>query len=208
VNERFPLDRRCVFAWAPHLGREEALMAAARVHVKPAALTGPLPALAFESSDVREVERVLAEARSVDVDAWAVSVADVEQLERLRRVEATASGPVLVTNKGQRRLDVGALVDLRWKARVERRVQALLPGVGDGLLVVPPELEVKGPSRQAGELQVLVDLQRRATAVSPQRVLVQALAPTQLGASPTMPAELVAVALAEGLRRRAARARG
>ncbi|MDX2014216.1 MAG: hypothetical protein SFW67_28715 [Myxococcaceae bacterium] len=204
MKERFPLDRRCVFVWAPHLGRDEALMAAARVHVKPAALTGPLPTLAFASNDAREVDGALTSARSVDVDAWAVSLREVEQLERLRRVELTPSGAELVTQRGPRRLEVGSLVDLRWKAGVERRVQVVLPLLGEGVLVVPAELEVKGPSRQAGELQVLVELQRRAMAVAPERVLVQALSPVQVGATPDVPAELVAVALAEGVRRRAA----
>jgi hypothetical protein len=205
VKDRFPDDRRCVFVAAPHLGRDAALMAAARVHVKPSALTGVLPTFSCASSDAREVAAVLAEARSVDVDAWAVSLREVEALERLRRVDVFDATVRLVTQRGERPFDFGALgafVDVRWKAGAERRVQVLLPRLGEGVLVVPSELEVTGPSRQAGELQVMIDLQRRAAGRAPARVLAQAVLPAQVGAPADVPAEVVAVALAEAVRAR------
>jgi hypothetical protein len=173
--------------------------------VKPASLTGPLPSYSFASSDAREVEGALAEARSVDVDAWALSLRDVEAMERLTRVEAKGPLVRLITQRGERPFDfsaLGAFVDLRWKAAVERRVQVLLPRLGPGVLVVPSELDVSGPSRQAGELQVVVELQRRAAERAPARVFGQALLPAQVGAPADVPAELVALALAEGLKAR------
>ncbi|MCA2978010.1 MAG: hypothetical protein INH37_06985 [Myxococcaceae bacterium] len=205
VNRPFPTDERCVFLSAPHLSGEAALLAAARVHVKPAALAGPLPRFAFSSSDASAVDEVLEEARSVDVDAWALSLADAQPLERLRRVERVGARIDLVTTGGQRPLDaatLGAFVDLRWKTVMERRVQVVLPRAGPALLVVPGELEVTGPSRQAAELQVMVDLQRRAMGVGPTRTFTGPLLPTQLNAPRELPAELAALALAESLRRR------
>jgi hypothetical protein len=205
----FPPNRQCVFVTGAHLGRDAALLAAARVHVKPAALLGPLPVLAFQSSEPREVQAVLADARSVDVDAWALSLDEVTALPRVRRVEVQGAEAVLHTALGPQRVEfarLAAFVDVRWKAAVERRVQVLVPQGGRALVLVPSALEVSGPSRQAAELKVLVDLHQRALAAVKDRVFAQALLPAQVGAPVDLPAEVVAVAVAEFLQRRADRA--
>jgi hypothetical protein len=204
----FPPQRQCVFVTGAHLGRDAALLAAARVHVKPAALLGPLPVLAFQSSEPRDVQAVLADARSVDVDGWAISGAEVGALPQVRRVELQASAAEVQTSSGPQRIEflrLAAFVDLRWKAAVERRVQVLVPQGGRPLVLVPSALEVTGASRQAAELKVLVELHQRALAAVKGRVFAQALLPAQVGAPGDVPAEVVAVALAEFLQRRADR---
>ena len=100
---------------------------------------------------------------------------------------------------------VASLVDLRWKAASETRVVALQPDEGGVVLVSAKDLDVDGPSRLGAVLKVQVELQQAAMAAVKDRVVVQVLTPQLLGVPLDTPAELVALALVEGVRLRSRR---
>lgn len=199
----------CVFAAGDHLQREQALLAAARLHVRPAALQAPTPVVALVTDDATEAAHLVADARAVGVDAWTVAGSDLDGLEVATRLRLDAGGAdVTLRGGGARRVPfagLAAFVDLRWKAAKESRVSVLLGADGRAVLVSAGALEVDGPSRQGALLTLHVELQRGVTAARPARALSVSSSPTQLGVPPEMPAELIALGLAQGHARRAAR---
>lgn len=199
----------CVFASGAGRTREQALLAAARLHVKPSALTGALPCCVLVTNEGAEVQRLLDDARSVDIEAWAVSGADVRAADQAARITLTDGGADFTTPTRVRRVTfarMGAWVDLRWKGPgAEARVLAVVPDDARPILVKTGSLEVDGPSRQGALLRLLTDLQQAAQASARERVLALVSTPQQLGTPPEVPPEVVALALAEGVRRRAGR---
>jgi hypothetical protein len=127
-------------------------------------------------------------------------------VERATRVALFTDAAELTTPLRVRRIvfsQLAAFVDVRWKSTIERRVLVLLPFDAEPVLVTAAELEVDGPSKQGALLKLTSALQQAALAAVKQRVVVQVLTPVQLGTWPTTPAEVVALALAEGVRLRA-----
>ncbi|MBE2248899.1 MAG: hypothetical protein IAE78_05060 [Myxococcus sp.] len=198
----------CVFASGAHLARDEVFLAAARLHLKPAALQSPSPVVALLTDDGAEADALLRDARDVNVDAWAVSRVELQRLEHTTRVTSVPGGAELSTPAGARSVlfsRLVGLVDLRWKAQQEVRVVVLQPGAGPALAVSAKHLAVDGPSRQAAVLKVHVELQQGAAAAVKERVAVHTLTPAQLGVPMDTPAEVVALGLLEGVRRKTAR---
>lgn len=193
----------CVFASGSHLAKDQVFLAAARLHVKPAGLQAPLPVCALVTNDALEAERVLRDAKDLGVDAWAVGSADVTRADRAKRVVSGGGTADISTATRVRRVvfsRLASFVDLRWKAATETRVIALHPDEGGVVLVSANGLEVDGPSRSGAVLKVQLELQQAATAAVKERVLVQTLTPQQLGVPLDTPAELIALALVEGVR--------
>ncbi|MBM4782379.1 MAG: hypothetical protein GQE15_32290 [Archangiaceae bacterium] len=196
---------RCVFASGAHLSREQSFLAAARLHVKPAALQTELPVCALTTDDEAEALRLVEDAKAVDVQAWQVTGARAAAVERATRVALFKDAAELTTPLRVRRIvfsQLAAYVDLRWKTTAESRALVLLPFDADPVLVTAAELEASGPSQQGALLKLTVGLQQAALAAVKERVIVQVLTPVQLGTWPTTPAEVVALALAEGIRLR------
>lgn len=199
---------RCVFASGAHLTRDQQFLAAARLHVKPAALQAPLPVCALTTDDEGEAARLVEDAKAVEVQAWQVSGARAAAVERATRVALFQDAAELTTPLRVRRIvfsQLAAYVDLRWKTTSESRVLVLFPFDADPVLVTAAELEVEGPSKQGALLKLTAGLHQAALAAAKERVVVQVLTPLQLGAWPTTPAEVVALGLAEGLRLRPTR---
>ncbi|MBL8919517.1 MAG: hypothetical protein JNJ54_11690 [Myxococcaceae bacterium] len=199
----------CVFATAPGLGREQALLAAARLHVRPALLTAPLPCCLLVTNEVTEARALLDDAKAVGVDAWVVAGADVRATDQATRVTLGEGVVDFTTATRVRRVTfarLAAYVDLRWKLpSAEARVVVLVPDDARPLLVKPEALEVDGPSRQGALLKLLTDLQQAALARAREATLVHVGQPQQVNVPPEVPAGVVALALAEGLRRRPSR---
>lgn len=196
---------RCVFASGAHLSRDQQFLAAARLHVKPAMLQAELPVCALTTNDEAEALRLVEDAKAVDVQAWQVTGARAAAVERATRVALFKDAAELTTPLRVRRIvfsQLAAYVDLRWKTTTESRALVLLPFDADPVLVTAAELETDGPSKQGALLKVTVGLQQGALASVKERVAVQVLTPVQLGTWPTTPAEVVALALAEGIRLR------
>ncbi len=195
---------RCVFASGAHLTRDQQFLAAARLHVKPAALQQPVPLCALTTDDEAEAQRLVEDAKAVDVHAWQVSGARAAAVERATRVALFPEVAEFTTPLRVRRVvfsQLAAYVDVRWKTTTESRVLVLLPFDADPVLVTTgPELELDGPSRQGALLKLTAGLQQAALAAVKERVSVQVLTPLQLGAWPTTPAEVIALALAEGMK--------
>jgi hypothetical protein len=199
----FDPSTQLVFLWAPALTREQALVAAARVKVKPASLQGPLPICALASRDDDEVRRVLMDASSVNVPAWVVSPATLDRLERVAGVIFTASGVEFVTGQRIRRVPYErliALADVRWKGTATLRVQVALPDDAAAIVISPDALVVEGPSKQGAILRLQNELAQRVSSSSPNRLRAFQVMPQQLGLDASVPGELVAHAIAEGLR--------
>lgn len=196
----------CIFATAPGLGREQALLAAARLHVRPAVLTAPLPFCLLVTNEAPEARALLADAKAVGVDAWTVTGAEVRATDQATCVTLGDGVVDFTTATRVRRVtfaSLAAYVDLRWKLpTAEARVVALVPDDARPLLVKPEALEVDGPSRQGALLRLFTDLQQAALEQARARTLVHVGQPHQVGVPPEVPAEAVALALAEGLRRR------
>ena len=55
---------RCVFASGAHLTRDQQFLAAARLHVKPAALQQPVPLCALTTDDEAEAQRLVEDAKA------------------------------------------------------------------------------------------------------------------------------------------------
>ena len=198
----------CVFASGSHLAKDQVFLAAARLHVKPAALQAALPVCTLVTNDALEAERLLRDAKDVGADAWTVSSGDVTRADTAKRVVLDAGTAEFTTATRVRRVvfsRLASLVDLRWKAASEARVVALQPDEGGVVLVSAKDLEVDGPSRLGAVLKVQLELQQAAMAVVKERVVVQTLTPQQLGVPLDTPAEIIAIALVEGVRRRASR---
>ncbi len=198
----------CVFASASHLAKDQVFLAAARLHVKPAALQAALPVCALVTDDDVEADRLLRDAKDVGVDAWTVTRSDLARADRAKRVVFEAGAAEVTTPTRVRRVvfsRLASLVDLRWKAASDTRVVALQPDEGAVVLVSAKDLEVDGPSRLGAVLKVQVELQQAAMAAVKERVVVQVLTPQQLGVPLETPAELIALALVEGVRLRSRR---
>lgn len=151
---------RCVFASGAHLSRDQQFLAAARLHVKPAALQTPLPVCALTTDDEAEAQRLVEDAKAVDVQAWHVSGARVAAVERATRVAMFPEVAELTTPLRVRRIvfnQLAAYVDLRWKTTTESRVLVLLPFDADPVLVTGAELEVEGPSKQGALLKLTAE---------------------------------------------------
>ena len=200
----------CVFASASHLAKDQVFLAAARLHVKPAALQAPLPVCVLVTDDPVEAERLLRDAKDVDVDAWMVTSADLSRADWAKRIVLSGATAEVTTGTKVRNVvfsRLASLVDLRWKAALETRVVALQPDEGGVVLVSAKQLEVDGPSRVGAVLKLQLELQQVAMAALKDRVVVQVLTPQQVGVPLDTPAELVALALVEGVRRRSNRGR-
>lgn len=198
----------CVFASASHLAKDQVFLAAARLHVKPAALQAPLPVCALVTDDGLEADRLLRDAKDVGVDAWTVTRSDLTRADRAKRVVLGVGSAEFTMPTRVRRVvfsRLASLVDLRWKAASETRVVALQPDEGGVVLVSATDLDVDGPSRLGAVLKVQVELQQSAMAAVRERVVVQVLTPQLLGVPRDTPAELVALALVEGVRLRSRR---
>jgi len=199
----FDPSTQLVFLWAPELTREHALVAAARVKVKPASLQGPLPICALATRDDEEVRRALVDATSVNVAAWVVSQATLDRLERVAGVIFTTSGVDFVTGQKIRRVPFDrliALVDVRWKGTTTLRVQVALPDDSAAIVISSDSLVVEGPSKQGAILRLQNELAQKVSASSPSRLRTFQVMPQQLGLDPSVPGDLVAHAIAEGLR--------
>lgn len=197
-----------MFASASHLAKDQVFLAAARLHVKPAALQASLPVCALVTDDAVEAERLLRDAKDVGVDAWTVTRGDLTRADRATRVVFEVGAAEITTPTRVRRVvfsRLASLVDLRWKAASETRVVALQPDEGSVVLVSAKDLDVDGPSRLGAVLKVQVELQQAAMAAVKERVEVQVLTPQLLGVPLDTPAELVALALVEGVRLRSRR---
>ena len=198
----------CVFASASHLAKDQVFLAAARLHVKPSALQAPLPVCVLVTDDAIEAERLLRDAKDVGVDVWTVAPSDLARADRAKRVVFEVGGAEVTTPTRVRRVVFSrlvSLVDLRWKAASETRIVALQPDEGGVVLVSAKDLDVDGPSRLGAVLKVQVDLQQAAMAAVKERVVVQVLTPQQLGVPLDTPADLIALALVEGVRLRSRR---
>jgi hypothetical protein len=198
----------CVFASGSHLARDQVFLAAARLHVKPAALQAALPLCVLVTNDVPDAERTLRDAQDVGLDGWMVTSVELARADRARRVVLAGGIAEITTATRVRNVTfarLASLVDLRWKAASETRVVAFQPDEGAVVLVSAKDLDVEGPSRVGAVLKVQLGLQQAAAAAVKDRVLVLALTPQQLGVPLETPAEVVALALVEGVRRRANR---
>lgn len=207
----FGREASYVFVRAIDRSREALLTAAARVKVKPASLQGALPSCVLVTEDDAEAVGAVAEARAVGLEAWVSSLKAASQLDRATRVTLTREGVDLETANRVRRVTFTrllGLIDLRWKGHADVRLQVVLPDDAAGILVSPEQLIVEGPSRQGALLRVQNELQRHFAAQSAVRVHPHTLNPVQLGLGPDVPAELVAVALTEDVRRLAAQGAG
>jgi hypothetical protein len=157
-----------------------------------------------------EAERLLRDAKDVDVDAWMVTSADLSRADWAKRIVLSGATAEVTTGTKVRNVvfsRLASLVDLRWKAALETRVVALQPDEGGVVLVSAKQLEVDGPSRVGAVLKLQLELQQVAMAALKDRVVVQVLTPQQVGVPLDTPAELVALALVEGVRRRSNRGR-
>ncbi len=198
----------CVFASGSHLARDQVFLAAARLHVKPAALQAALPLCVLVTNDVPDAERTLRDAQDVGVDGWMVTSVELARADRARRVVLAGGIAEITTATRVRNVTfarLASLVDLRWKAASETRVVAFQPDEGAVVLASAKDLDVEGPSRVGAVLKVQLGLQQAAAAAVKDRVLVLALTPQQLGVPLETPAEVIALALVEGVRRRANR---
>jgi hypothetical protein len=198
----------CVFASGNHLTREQLFLAAARLHVKPAVLQTPVPHCTLVTNEEPEAHRFVRDAQDVGVDAWLVTSGDLARADRARRVVLRDGLAEMATATRIRTVvlaRLASLVDLRWKAESETRVLAIQPDEGGALLVSAKDLEVDGPSRAGGILKVQLELQQAAMAAEKHRFLVHVATPHQLGVPLDTPADVIALALVEGVRRRSNR---
>lgn len=204
----FSKSTRCVFATGAHLSRDQQFLAAARLHVKPAALQAAMPVCALTTDDEAEAKRLLDDAKAVDVLAWEVTGARADAVERASRVKLLGDVAEVTTPLRVRRMPLealGAYIDLRWKTTPEHRALALWPADAEPVLVTARALEADGLSKDGAFVKLAATLQQAALSAAKQRVLVQVLTPAQVGTWPTTPVELYALGLAEGLRLQHAR---
>lgn len=200
-------SNRYVFLWAPGVSREEALVAAARVKLRPATLQGPIPVCGLVSRDDDEVRRCVADAESVKVFAWVVSQASLSAADRAVRFTLLREGVEFTTATTVRRVGFErpmALVDVRWKGTPDVRVQVVLQGDAQPIVLSPASLVVEGPSRQGALLRLQNELVHHVSAASPGSVRAVQASPAQLGLDASTPGEVVAYAIAEGVRRQGA----